>query len=278
MTQLILVEGIPGSGKTSVAQFITAWLAARGFETALYLEGDWSHPADFESAACLNRNQYEEIKAQFPQQAAFLDQYVTVQGRDYFFSYRQIEHEDREQIPPALIDALAYFEIYELPIEKFRRLLLQRWQSFADHAAHENRIYIFECCFLQNPLTMYLGRNAESVVSSQTFILKIAESIRILNPYLIYLYPENVEATLRSVARTRPSEWLDFVIAYHMQQGYGKVQGWQGFEGLVQFYELRQRVELDLLNRLPFSTYAVRHIDWAQDYVHIESGLQKIFN
>jgi hypothetical protein len=277
MTQLILVEGIPGSGKTSVAQFIAAWLATRGFETALYLEGDWNHPADFESAACLNRNQYEEIKAQFLQQAAFLDQQVTVRGRDYFLSYRQIEHEYGEQIPPALIDALARFEIYELPIGEFRRLLLQRWQSFADHAAQENRIYIFECCFLQNPLTMYLGRNAESVVSSQTFILEIAESIRILNPYLIYLYPENVEATLRSVARTRPSEWLDFVIAYHTQQGYGKVQGWQGFEGLVQFYELRQRVELELLGRLPFSTLAIRHLDWAQDYARIESGLREIF-
>ena len=145
MTQLIIVEGIPGSGKTSVAQFIAAWLAARGFEHALYLEGDWKHPADFESVAGLSADQYEELSARFPQQAALLDQQVTVRGSDYFLSYRQIEYEYGEQVPSALIQALARYEIYELPIGEFRRLLLQRWQSFTDLAVQENRIYIFEC-------------------------------------------------------------------------------------------------------------------------------------
>lgn len=273
MNRLILIEGIPGSGKTSIAQFIAAWLEARGLETGLYLEGNWSHPADFESVACLDANQYEEIKAQFPQQAAFLDQQVSILGRNYFFSYRQIEHEYQEQIPPALIEALAHFEIYELPLAEFRYLLLQRWRTFTEKTVQENRIYIFECCFLQNPLTMYLGRNAESVAASQAFVLEIAESIRVLNPCLIYLHPGDVEATLRRVAQTRPPEWLDFAIAYHTQQGYGKAQGWQGFTGLVDFYEMRQQVELELLTLLPFSVLTIEHTDWAKDYARIKKFL-----
>jgi len=213
MTQLILVEGIPGSGKTSAAQFIAEWLETRGFESALYLEGDWSHPADFESVACLNQREYQELLAQFPQYAAFLEQHVTIKDSDYFYSYHQIEYENSGQIPSIVIDTLANYEIYELPLIKFRRLLLQRWQSFADLASQENRIYIFECCFLQNPLTMYLGRNAESIADSQTFVLEIAESIRNLNPYLVYLNPGNVGTALQRVAKTRAPEWLDFVIA-----------------------------------------------------------------
>jgi len=273
MTQLILVEGIPGSGKTSAAQFIAEWLETRGFESALYLEGDWSHPADFESVACLNQREYQELLAQFPQYAAFLEQHVTIKDSDYFYSYHQIEYENSGQIPSIVIDTLAHYDIYELPLIKFRRLLLQRWQSFADLASQENRIYIFECCFLQNPLTMYLGRNAESIADSQTFVLEIAESIRNLNPYLVYLNPGNVGTALQRVAKTRPPEWLDFVIAYHTQQGYGKSHGWQGFEGLVKFYEMRQRVELELLTQLPFPVLSVQHSNRAQDYARIERFL-----
>ena len=273
MTQLILVEGIPGSGKTSAAQFIAGWLTARGFENALYLEGDWAHPADFESVACLDWAEYQQIKTQFSDQVEFLDQQVTVDDGNYFFSYRQIEHENEDQVPQSLIEALARYEIYELPIEKFKQLLKARWQAFASRAAQEEHIFIFECCFLQNPLTMCLGRNAETIESSQDFVLEIAERIRNLDPCLVYLNPGDVETTLQRVAQTRPPEWLDFVIAYHTQQGYGKVQGWQGFEGLVKFYDMRQQIELGLLARLPFPVLAVEHTGWDQDYAQIEEFL-----
>jgi hypothetical protein len=278
MPRLIIIEGIPGSGKTNAAQFIAEWLEAYGFESALYLEGDWSHPADFESFACLNARQFQELKNQFPQYISFLDQQVTVQDSDYFFKYRWIEQEYADQVSSALIRALARYEIYELPIDEFRRLLLQRWRSFANLAYQENRIYVFECCFLQNPLTMYLGRNAESIVASQDFILEIAEIIRHLDPCLVYLNPGDVETTLSRVAKTRPPAWLDFVIAYHTQQGHGKVQGWQGFEGLVKFYEMRQRVELGLLAQLPFPLLKVQHTDWDEDYAYIESFLTSNFH
>jgi len=275
MTQLILVEGLPGSGKTSTARFIAKWLKVRGADCALYLEGNWDHPADFESVACLDAAEYQQIITQFPEQVEFLNQRVTVRGDNYFFSYRQIEHEYEKQVPPALIKALAHYEIYELPIDKFRRLLLERWQGFAERTARENQIYIFECCFLQNPLTMYLGRCAEPIPHARDFILEIAECIRNLDPCLVYLNPRDVETTLLGVAKTRPSEWLDFVIAYHTQQGYGEVHGWQGFEGLVKFYEMRRRVELELLTLLPFPVLAVQHTDWVKNYALIDEFLGK---
>ena len=126
---------------------------------------------------------------------------------------------------------------------------------------------------MQNPLTMCLGRNAETIKSSQNFVLEIAKRIQKLNPRLVYLIPGEVETTLRYLAQIRPPEWLDFVIAYRTQQGYGKVQGWQGFAGLVKFYEMRLQVELGLLARLPFPVLAVEHTDWDQDYARIEGFL-----
>lgn len=274
MTQpkLILIEGIPGSGKTTTAHFVAEWLRQRGVETALFLEGNLDHPADFESVACLDEREVVALKATFPAHAPLLESQATVLDGDHFFHYRRME-ESCPLCPPALIAALARYEIYELPVSKWRRLVQQRWQQFAASAAAGTITYVFECCFLQNPLTMLLGRNDEAVTAAQAFVLDLASAVQPLAPRLIYLCPGDVRHTLTTVAQQRPPAWLEFVIAYHTQQGHGLVQNWQGFEGLVNFYEMRQSVELALLPRLPFPTLLVEQTTWAHDQPRIADFL-----
>lgn len=275
MTKLILVEGIPGSGKTSAAQFINRHLSSNNHKTCLYLEGNLDHPADFESVACLDEGEYQKIKAEFSDQVDFLEEHASDQDGEYFFPYRKLAGEFNHSINPELFKTLARYEIYELPVDKFRRLLRQRWQVFSQRASAEDQICIFECAFLQNLLTMLLGANKESVESAKTYVLEIAEVIHQLNPRLIYLHPGDVETTLRKVAEKRPPEWLEFIIAYHTEQGTGKANGWQGFEGMIKFYELRQKVELELLEEMPFPTLTVHHTDWKGDYREIERFLNE---
>ena len=153
--------------------------------------------------------------------------------------------------------------------------LLRKWQKFADQAASENRIYVFECCFLQNLLTFYLGRNEESIPNAQAFVLEIARSIQGLEPRLVYLHPGDVYTTLLHVAQERPRAWLEGVIAYHTQQGHGLARGWKGFPGTVSFYEMRQSVEVELLPKMPFPALLVEHINWEQDYALIEQFLHQ---
>jgi hypothetical protein len=73
----------------------------------------------------------------------------------------------------------------------------------------------------------------------------------------------------RSACLTTRQEWLNFVIAYHTQQGHGKSQGWQGFDGLVNFYDMRLAVELSLLAALPFPGLLVPHTNWLEDQERI---------
>lgn len=146
-TKLILVEGLPGSGKTTTAEFIATWLEQRGVATAVFLEGNLDHPADFESVACLDEPEYVDLKAQFPAEADFLASQVVREGGDYFFRYRYLQ-QTNPHLSPALVAALARYEVYELLAEKYRRLVRQRWQRFASLVAAGDVTYIFECCFL----------------------------------------------------------------------------------------------------------------------------------
>jgi hypothetical protein len=275
--KLILVEGIPGSGKTTTARFVADWLARQRRRPRLYLEGDLEHPADFESVACLDQAAYASLGDQFPAQRDWLARQAVVKGDEYFYSYRLLEQTYGVQIPAGLFQALTRYEIYELPAAHYRRLILQRWTEFAGQAARGEGVFIFECCFLQNPLTMLLGRNDEPVGTVQGFILEIAESVRTLEPRLVYLQPGEVEQTLRQAAKARPPEWLDFVIRYHTRQGHGKALGWQGLEGLVKFYEMRQAVELALLPRLPWTTLLVRQADVESDRRQVAAFLAESF-
>lgn len=261
-TKLILVEGIPGSGKTTTAGFVARWLAARGIPTALFLEGNSDHPADFESIARLDEREFAALLARFPVQASLLKRAARVDGGDHFFRYRDLQ-DAHPHLPDMLFTALASYEIYELPAATFQRLLRRRWQQFAATAASGDTTYIFECAFLQNPLTMMLGRHDETPAAAGTLVLDLASIVQPLAPRWLYLDPGDVRATLASVAQTRPPEWLEFVIAYHTRQGHGRAQGWRGFDGLVCFYEMRRAVELALLPRLPFPGLLLHHMAWA---------------
>ena len=276
-SKLVVVEGIPGSGKTTAAKFIRDWLAGQGAQTALYLEGDLDHPADFESVVCLTESEFIGVLKQFPHSQRILEKQSVIRDGERFINYRKLQLEFAEQLPDQLIRQLSQYEIYELSIAKFHRLLLERWQEFAAHAAQSDDVYIFECCFLQNPLTMYLGRHDAGLAAAREHILETADIIRSLHPILIYLHPGEAGETLRRVAQVRPQEWLDFVIAYHTQQGHGKAQGWQGFEGMVKFYEMRQAIELELLPHLPLDTLLVPHMDWEQDQARIAGYLSAHF-
>jgi len=273
-SKLIIIEGLPGSGKTSTARFVEQWLIENHYVPALFLEGDLNHPADFESAACLNLNEYRQVKQQFPNQSDLLDSLAVVRDKDIFFSYGKIQKELAESVPDALIDAIARYEIYELPVEKYKRLILEHWRSFARQAVKNNTIFIFECAFLQNPLTMMMGRNSESFNTTASFVRHLATSVYMLDPYLIYLHPGDIETSIKKTAASRPQEWLDYVITYHTRQGYGKTRGWKGIDGLIEFYKMRAGLEMDLMSNLPMMTLTVQHTDWDKDHASIVSFLR----
>lgn len=244
-SQLILIEGIPGSGKTTTARFVNDWLEQQGYHPNLFLEGDWNHPADYESVACLNDHEYTDIRIQFPDHVGFLAQHVSTINGEWFFKYRQMQHEYKGQMPVGLCEALARFDIYALPADKHCQLLLQRWQQFAKKAATEESIYVFECCFLQNPLTTLLAQHNLPDTVVRQHIWTLTETVTKLQPKVVYLARMDVRETLENIRRERPQEWADFVTWYLTEQEYGKAHGLVGFDGVIDFYTMRQSYELE---------------------------------
>jgi hypothetical protein len=261
-SRLVLIEGIPGSGKSSAARYVRGRLEDRGVRAHLYLEGDWEHPADFESVACLTEAEYADLRREFPAQAAFLAQHGRQVDGAWFFGYRRLQAEHGGE-PDALFDALARFDVYSLPAERFQQLLPANWRRFVADVVDRGDTYVFECCFLQNPITTLLAAHNLPAASVRRTIETLAGIIRPLAPQLIYLARRDVGATLEAVRRERPAAWADFVIRYLTGQAYGEAYGLSGFEGVIEFYARRQAFELELLPSLPFpSTVIGDDGDW----------------
>ena len=68
-----------------------------------------------------------------------------------------------------------------------------------------------------------------------------------------------MRAALEHVYAERPKEWSDFVIWYLTGQEYGKAHNLSGYEGVIQFYEMRQKLEVEMLRGLPIQQLVIEH-------------------
>ncbi len=85
--KLFLVEGLPGSGKTTTAEALTRLLQEQQINTRLHIEGDLNHPADYESVAYLTLGEWTDFQSKY----ASLDvlRFTEVFNDYVLISYRQ---------------------------------------------------------------------------------------------------------------------------------------------------------------------------------------------
>lgn len=258
--KLFLLEGIPGSGKSSAGAFVQGLLEKQGNAVRFWREGDFDHPADFEGIAGLSEAHYYDLLARYPHLAALFQQHMIVRGADYLLSYRKLQHRHPEAMPQALVDELARHDVYDgLSMAEYCRLALDRWQDFCQTAAQSNTVTILECCLLQNPLTVLLARHDADPQTACEHVARIAAIIQPLDPLVIYLSPRDARAALERVRAERPVQWADFVAWYLTGQAYGQTHPVAGWEGVIQFYTMRQQMEVELLAALPLPSLLLEH-------------------
>lgn len=271
-SKLILFEGIPGSGKSTAAVSLQNFLESKGISSRFWREGDFDHPADFEGVARLSELQFEDLLARHPDLAELIRKYTSIRGDDYLLKYRKLQNLCPEKMEQSLVGELSRLDVYDgLPMNEYCHLALDRWQDFVQDAKASDEVTLMECVYLQNPLTVMIARhNADPQIARQ-YIEKLTEVIRELNPLVIYLHPQNVTAALQHVRAERPKEWADFVIWYLTGQDYGKAHDLEGYEGVIQFYAMRQQLEVEILRSLPIQQLVIEHSGntWARCHKEI---------
>lgn len=263
MTGLYIIEGLPCSGKSTTARFVAETLSAAGRNAVFVDEDSGNHPADYEFSAFIPESELPTLPERI-QRVVMENSEQTAGG--FVLPLEQVEGGDFER--------LLKYKIYDfLPWETEKPIMLKKWERFAG-SADRNAVYVFNCVLLQNPMCETMMRFGFPKESSRDYISEIAEIIKPLNPTVIYLKNDDIARRVKVTAEER-SGWLDGVIDYHVNGGYGKSIQAAGFDGYIKCLEERQRRELDILKTLPVKSLVLEnaHRDWNGAYEKIRGLL-----
>jgi len=249
-TKLIIVEGLPGFGKSTTASILNDILIEKNILSELILEGNLDHPADYDGVAYFTIKEFESLLVNSGHfKEVFLEK-VTIMGSNYLLPYKKIKNEYGANFPDKLFNMIIKNDIYELPFEVNKQLITEKWRKFAEKAENQNVTYIFECCFIQNPVTIGMIKYGEKKENVVNYVLALTDIIENLNPILIYIDQDDLECSFKKAVKERSKEWSDGFIDYYTTQGYGKMNGYNGFDGTIKVLEARRDIESEIFDRL----------------------------
>lgn len=267
-SRLILVEGIPGVGKTTTARKIKAKLIEEGKDVILYEEG-MSHPADMAWNACLKEEEYNDFikkcskmwevsKKSISKEELIsrIQRQTRIEDNNVILAYTRIDFP--EDCYWNLIGDIASKEICDgrKSLDEFRDIHLRRWSKFAEQALLNDNIYIFECAFLQNHIFELLGVYEKSDEEIYLYLKSLLETVESLSPSIVYIEPSSVEDIIIQAANERKSpegsgpDWIDEVENWVSNMNFGKSHNLKGIEGVFYFCKERLRIDKLMIEKL----------------------------
>lgn len=264
-TKLIIVEGLPGFGKSTTAKLINEILNQNKIEVELFLEGNLNHPADYDGVSCFNKFEFDRLVSNSGDFKEVLLKRVLKKGSNYLLPYRKIKNEFGDQFSDELCNDISRNDIYELPFDKNVELIAEKWNDFAEIALEDNKVYIFECCFIQNLLTIGMIKYGEQKEKIINYVMKVAKIIENLNPMLLYVEQDDLEFSFRKALKERNPEWATGIVDYYTNQGYGKEHNHTGVEGAIKVLEARRNLELEIFDMLKMKKEKINNTKYEID-------------
>lgn len=269
--RLILIEGIPGSGKSTISSKVRDYLESKGVKVKLYNEGE-AHPADMAWNAYISIEKYNELLKSNPKHVKKIKEHSMLEDDYAIVAYTRLGFSENEK------ELMKFFQDHEVcdgrvSLELFKNLHIKRWSNFAK-TVDEDSVVIFECAYLQNHVNELMGANNKDTDFIINYMMELIKTVEGLQPKLIYLSQEDINKTISRVSDERRSsnkeiwpDWIDMVIEYVENSKYGKAKNLKGFDGVIDFLKARKEIELKVIEKLNIDKNIVFNKDYNWDKV-----------
>ena len=255
-------------------------LEEKGINAELYSEGNLNHPADFDGVAYFSSEEFTSLQENHSKSSDKLDKIKIQFHNGFLIPFRKAMEEDNISFDDELLRDITKNDVYELPIDIHIELLVNSWDNFVNNYINKDKVVIFECCFIQNPVTVSMIRNNSSRKVTMNYINRLAEKIIPLEPILIYVNQEDIKASFTKVIGERPKEWFEGFKYYYTNYGYGLANNLKDLDGVIGVLEERSKLESEIYDSLNMIKYKVNNSALDRNLLtdNIESIIESHFN
>ena len=202
MNRLIMLEGLPGTGKTTNSYRLFEQLARNGRDVRWLHEISQPHPTLFFSEACLTKEEYRLFTEKYPETAEMLSSIAEIRattvGIDYLTAARRLPGQEKA----AWYQELLRHDVMDFPLERYEPAAYEKWEAFVHAALQDDTIMVLDSSIFQYQIFTYLLNGAE-YPRLAGFVHGIMKLLRPLHPVLIYLYRENTEDSIAFLIKRR---------------------------------------------------------------------------
>jgi len=235
--RLLFIEGLPGTGKTTLSEYIYTLLTDKGMKAELLLEGNEKIPSNFCDITGVPRNEDIGFK---------IEKYLIAETDKYYY----VDLNNCED------DAAVHLKRYDIgdefnkfvSVNDYINCTLEWWERWVSHHVNDS-VLILDSAYMQCPINEMIIRGAsdhEVII----YIKHITGIITPLDPVCIYLRRESAKVAIDYAKKVKGVGWA------------------KGLAGLVELgcadlFERRFHLENILLPEIPSIICNVAGNDWS---------------
>ncbi|WP_321963528.1 hypothetical protein [Paraburkholderia sp. J7] len=135
---------------------------------------------------------------------------------------------------------------------------LARWAAFVEATQRDSPIPVMDGQLFHGDLTHLLLMDADTALIVD-YVKALAVVIAPLNPFVLYLWQEDVEKAVRTVCTERGPEWIDYQVNWKLASPYCVRKGYQGLDGLISLYRDYRQITDALFQQLPLAKLSIEN-------------------
>jgi hypothetical protein len=188
-TRLILMEGLPSTGKSTNAGVLLSQLERNGYKARWIHEVARPHPVLFFHEAVLNEMELTDFVNRYPHTAQIIER-VQIK-RKGFTSIDLLHLEWSFKMGDEAFEALKRYDAWDFTLVRYMEAALVKWGHFVDcQLSKQDETVILDSAVIQYQIYCFLLANAPFELL-RDFIGRLWLLIGTLNPTLVYLYRDN---------------------------------------------------------------------------------------
>ena len=208
MNRVIMLEGLPGTGKTTNSYRLFEQLSRNGRNVRWLHEVSRPHPVLFFSEACMTKEEYHLFTEKYPEIAETIRGIAEVRNSTVGIDYLTASGMLPGQENAAWYQELMRHDAFGVSLDRYEPIALDKWEAFVNAALQDgDTVYILDSSIFQYQIFTYLLAGAE-YARMAGLVRRIMKMLKPLNPLLIWLYREKTEDSIAFLEQQRGPEDL----------------------------------------------------------------------